>query len=266
MLSNQHFYHSCIRSLVVAFGDLFNNITIKRRDADNGDVIQSMKVPLMYGPKEKYISTLFNAKKGVRITLPTMSFEITNITYDSTRKINTLQKYIIVDPDDESIHKYQFTSVPYNVGMTLALYCRSTTDGLQIVEQILPFFTPEFNVTINAIPALSIKRDIPIILNSVNVQDEYEHGQEPEGKKFIWTLDFTLRGQFYGNITEAGIITKTITHQYAQMDDAIDAEDPTSTTLSNAMSRITITPDPLTANADSDYGFTTEYLVKDESI
>ena len=174
----QQFYHESMRKVVVAFGSLFNNINIVRKD-NAGKVTQSMKVPLAYGPKQKFLARLNqdpSLAAKVAITLPRIGFEITGMTYDPARKLNRVQKFRKVKSsgDDSGKLDTQYMPVPYNINFTLYAMAKNSDDALQIVEQILPYFQPDYTLTINDMADMGIKRDVPIILNDVSYEDNYQ--------------------------------------------------------------------------------------------
>ena len=245
-----YFYNESMRRMTIGFGQIFNNIQIKRKD-DTGKVIQTIRVPLAYGPKEKFLvrldqqSSLNN--REFAITLPRMGFEISNITYDPTRKLTRIQKFKQVKSNkDGKILDFNYTPVPYNISYNLYSFTASAEAGLQIIEQILPFFQPDFTVTINAIPDLNIKRDIPIILNSVNYEDTYS-GDFQTRRAVIYTLNFTAKTYLFGPSTSQKVIKTVQTDQYSDTDRVNKARE----------SRIIVVPSPTTADADDDFGFTT---------
>ena len=169
-----YFYHESLRKIIIAFGTIFNNIHIHRKDS-NGKVVQSLKVPLAYSPKEKFIARLDQQPdlvqdRRIAVTLPRMGFEISGLSYDPSRKLNRMGqiKKVRATSTDGKVMNKQFNPVPYNISMNLYSFTSSAEGGLQIVEQILPFFQPDYTVTIRAIPNMNIVRDVPIILNSVN--------------------------------------------------------------------------------------------------
>lgn len=212
MLNIPPFYHGLTRKVIVAFGSMFSNIKIERAD-NNGVVQQTVVVPLAYAPKEKWLVRLEQdptLERNVYTTLPRMSFEITGMSYDSTRKVNRMNK-LTCYKDDGSGNKVltqQYSPVPYNIDVSLYVLTKTQEDGLQIIEQILPYFTPEFTLSINAIPDMSVALDIPIILNSVNVQDEYDG--DFQTRRFVtYTLNFTLKANFFGPVSASGPI-KTV--------------------------------------------------------
>jgi hypothetical protein len=206
--SANRFYHSSLRRLVIAFGSLFNDVHIERVGDD-----KEIRVPVTYGPKEKFLRRLQeNASlddADVAYTTPMMSFEISSIAYDAGRKRNTIGKRFIRDASDVDQLKYNFTEVPYNIDFTLSVLVRHFEDGLQIIEQILPYFCPEFNVTIN-INDINQKVDVPIMLNDVNLEEEYE-GDFESRRTIIFTLTFTAKTYLYGKIRDSKHIRRTET-------------------------------------------------------
>ena len=244
-----YFYNESMRRMTIGFGQIFNNIQIKRKDS-NGNITQSIRVPLAYAPKEKFLARLDAqpslSDREFAVTLPRMSFEITGISYDSSRKLTRVQKFKHVKTGAEGkVLNFNYVPVPYNISYNLYSFTASAEAGLQIIEQILPFFQPDFTVTVNAIPELDIKRDIPIVLNSVNYEDTYS-GDFTTRRAVIYTLSFTAKTYLYGPMSNQGII-KTV-----QSDLGADTDSPLT-----REERIVITPNPTTADADDDFGFTT---------
>ena len=245
-----YFYNESMRRMTIGFGQIFNNIQIKRKN-DAGKIIQTIRVPLAYGPKEKFLvrldqqSSLNN--REFAITLPRMGFEIAGISYDPTRKLTRIQKFKQVKSGKEGkVLDFNYTPVPYNISYNLFSFTASAEAGLQIIEQILPFFQPDYTVTINAIPDLSIKRDIPIILNSVNYEDTYS-GDFTTRRAVIYTLNFTAKTYLFGPSTSQKVIKTVQSDQYSDTDTVNKARE----------SRIIVVPNPTTADADDDFGFTT---------
>jgi hypothetical protein len=207
------FYHGLIRKTVVGFGTLFNNIYVTR---EQGNKVQKIKVPLTYSVKEKFINRLSTnlanlEEQATQITLPRMSFAITNIVYDSERKKNSIHKRYkqTVTTNDDIEFSYHYSNVPYNIDFTLSTYVRNMDDGLQIVEQILPFFTPEFTITIKpgVLSDVNEKLDIPIVLTQVSTQEAFEGPLVSETTRFItWDLTFTAKMMVYGPVKESGLI------------------------------------------------------------
>jgi hypothetical protein len=240
-----YYYHQIIRKTIISFGTLFNAIYIRHDDKDGG-TYSEMKVPLAYGPSQKFLARLeqqADLNKPVQITLPRMSFEMTNVTYDSTRKTGVTQTFKA--SDGEKIKKV-FMPVPYNIGFELNILTKINDDALQIVEQILPFFQPSFNLTVDLVTAIGEKRDIPIVLDSINFQDDYE-GDFSTRRALIYTLSFTAKTYLFGPVPETsqGLIKK------AQIDYHTDVD----TKNAKREVRYTVEPDPITAGPDDDFGF-----------
>ena len=210
MLNNKPFYHRVFRKAIVAFGALFSDIKIERADK-TGTVIQTLDVPIAQAPKEKWIVRIDadpNLDQHTYITLPRMSFEITGIAYDPSRKINRLNR-VMCPGNNNGDSKYAWAPVPYNIDISLYILTKTQEDAFQIVEQILPFFTPDFTIGIRSVEDMNIVHDIPIILNSISQQDDYDG--DFQTRRFItYTLTFTMKLNLYGPINNAGLITKTI--------------------------------------------------------
>ena len=245
-----YFYNESMRRMTIGFGQIFNNIQIKRRDSA-GNITQSIKVPLAYAPKEKFLARLDAqpslSEREFAITLPRMSFEITGIQYDSSRKLTRVQKFKHVKTGaDGKVLNFNYVPVPYNISYNLYSFTASAEAGLQIIEQILPFFQPDFTVTVNAIPELDIKRDIPIVLNSVNYEDTYS-GDFSQRRAVIYTLGFTAKTYLFGPASTQKVIKEVQSDLYTDTD----------TTNKAREERIIIVPNPTSADADDDFGFTT---------
>ena len=245
-----YFYNESMRRMTIGFGQIFNNIQIKRKDS-NGNITQSIAVTFAYAPKEKFLARLDQqaslADREFAITLPRMSFEITGISYDASRKLTRVQKFKHVKTGAEGkILNYNYVPVPYNVSYNLYSFTASAEAGLQIIEQILPFFQPDFTVTVNAIPELNIKRDIPIVLNSVNYEDTYS-GDFSQRRAVIYTLGFTAKTYLFGPASTQKVIKESQSDIYTDTD----------TTNKAREERIIVVPNPTSADADDDFGFTT---------
>jgi len=215
----QYFYNNSTRNVVVAFGTIFNTIQLHKKDG-SGNIVQSMKVPLAYGPKQKWLSRLTedpNLNKKVAVTLPRIGFEISGIAYDPARKLQkTVKVKKVADGTDTNQVKSGFMPVPYNINFELYVLSKNSDDALQIVEQILPFFQPDYTVTMKEVPELDIIRDVPIILNSVGYEDDYE-GTFTSRRSIIYTLSFTAKYYMYGPVTASNIIRKVQVDQYADL-------------------------------------------------
>jgi hypothetical protein len=244
MLGN-YYYHQIIRKTIVSFGNLFNDIHINHKDSSS-NVISDLRVPLAYGPSQKFLSRIRQQpelNQPVQITLPRMSFEMNSIQYDSARKTGVTQTFKTLDGDQL---KKVFLPVPYNIGFELNVLAKLNDDALQIVEQILPFFQPSFNITIDLIDSIGEKRDIPIVLNSVNFQDDYE-GDFSTRRALIYTFQFTAKTQLFGPISDTtdGLIRKV----------QVDYHASTDIQSAKREMRYTVVPDPIDANPDDDFGF-----------
>jgi hypothetical protein len=208
MLNNNVFYHGIIRKTIVAFGRLFSDIYIDRKQGDsvNGTTIQRLQIPLAYAPKEKWVVRLEQdptLENYTYTSLPRMSFEILGYNYDATRKLNRMQQ--ITCGEGENSLSTVYTPVPYNIDISLYILTKTQEDGLQILEQILPTFTPEYTLTINQLPEMNIKTEVPIILNSVTVADEYDG--DFQTRRFVThTLNFQLKTSLFGAVTGQGVI------------------------------------------------------------
>ena len=247
----EHFYHKKIRNTVIAFGTIFNNVNIKRLDS-SGNPIQNIKVPLSYSPKEKFLARLDAQQdltgddSSVAITLPRMSFEVTGYSYDGGRKLNKNQKITKVTTNaDTTKMNSQYMPVPYDVSFSLSVYVANSDDGLQIIEQILPYFQPDYTVTMIEDRTMDTKRDIPFVLNNVDYEDSYT-GSLTTSRRIIYTLTFTAKIYLFGPISTSAVI-KTV------------SADLYSDTGSNAprVERVTVTPNPTSADKDDTYTYTT---------
>lgn len=203
MLNGQVFYHGIIRKSIVAFGRLFSDIYIDRRQGDSveGEVIQRLQIPLAYAPKEKWLVRIEQdptLENHTYTSLPRMSFEITGYSYDPTRKLGKMNKIVCNNGGSSSS---TFTPVPYNLDISLYILTKTQEDGLQILEQILPTFGPEYTLAINAIPEMNVVQDIPVTLNSVQVSDEYDG--DFQTRRFVThTLTFTIKLNLFGNVND----------------------------------------------------------------
>ena len=246
MLGN-YYYHEIVRKTIVSFGTLFNQIYIRHDDAA-GDTYSELKVPLAYGPAQKFLARLeqqADLNKPVQTTLPRMSFEMNNISYDPSRKTGVTQTFKAVDSRDSKLKKV-FMPVPYNVGFELNILTKLNDDALQIVEQILPYFQPSFSLTVDLVKSIGEKRDIPIVLDSINFQDDYE-GDFSTRRALIYTMNFTAKTYLFGPIAESseGLIKKV----------QVDYYPDTDTRKTKRVQRYTVTPNPADAGPEDDFGF-----------
>lgn len=243
MFDGKTYYHSITRKAVIAFGVMFNNLQIRRRNAA-GQIVQTLRVPLAYAAKDKMLARIQNSpnidEKQAQVILPRMSFEIIAFEYDGQRKINSMNQYSTPTSQTEARRVYGPT--PYNITMNLYVYSRNQDDGLQIFEQIAPAFNPDFNVTVNYIPDLGIKHDLPIILNSVTFQDDFE-GELENRRTIIWTYTFTLKLYYYGPVERQNIIRTAIASVFNDLE------------IENRIDKYTVTTDPADALPSDEFDF-----------
>ena len=214
----QYYYHEILRKTIIAFGTIFNDIHIRHRDGA-GKETSDMRVPLAYGPMQKFLARLEqqpDLNRAVQITLPRMSFETTNIAYDATRKGGITQTF---KASDGSKLRKVFMPVPYNLSFELNILVKLNDDALQIIEQILPYFQPSFNVTIDLVNVIGEKRDVPIVLDNISFQDDYE-GDFTTRRALIYTLNFTAKTYLFGPVSDSseGLIKKVQVDYYASVD------------------------------------------------
>jgi len=218
-----YFYHQTSRKMVVAFGSLFNNIEVRRTDSSDA-VTEVVKIPLSYGPKDKMLVRISqdpSLNPKVALTVPRMGFELTSMTYDGARKLNTMGRNV---KKGTTGLKKQYNPVPYNWDFSLYVFVKNAEDGTQILEQILPFFTPDFTVTMTLISGMTVKMDIPLVLNSVTSEDSYE-GDFATRRSIIWTLSFLMKGFLYPSVTDnAKVITSSVVDTHLMS--AATAADP----------------------------------------
>ena len=206
------FYNRIIRKLVVGFGNLFNEITMVRYNPDLSEA-ERFIVPIAYASKEHYVLRLeedFNLDKKVQMTLPRLSFEMTGLQYDSSRKQNTNIRNFAASTNGTVVGQYN--PVPYNFDFNLYLYVRNIEDGTQVIEHILPYFTPDYTIKLNLVPEMGMVKEIPIILNNVTQDVQYEGNRSSDPRLVIWTLNFTVKGFIFGPVSSASIITTSITN------------------------------------------------------
>ena len=258
MLGTQ-FYNQAVRKTVVSFGTLFNNIELKK--IVDGQVIETEKVPLAYGPKQKFLYRLQgNPTDGrkVAITLPRIYFEMTGIDYDATRKTPATQKYKTVINDNGNEVRTQYVPVPYNISFEVGILCKSQDDGLQILEQILPFFQPSFSMSLKFIPDMDEVRDVAVVLNSVDFDDDWEDDFSTR-RSITYTMQFTAKSYIYGPYTKADVIRKsriieTIGDTAVNKRHVELSYTPKAKTDINQDGQVTAADDAL-VTADDDFGF-----------
>ncbi len=298
------YYHETIRKYVAIFGTLFNDINIQRRNSA-GVITEQIKVPIEYSAKDRmllHIRKMSTTDAGVQTTLPRMGFVLNGITYDGTRKLNTLgQVYAANTAASSSTLLKQYNPVPYNFDFELTAAVDNAEDGAQIFEQIVPFFTPEFTVSVNLVPSMNVKPDISIILNSTTTEDSYE-GDFTTRREIIWTFGFQLKGYIYPDV-KSGSVTKSVivnlrmpaeeveSPEYIILEDSTDfsvnyllldadAGSPnatgimkfitetssTGTASAGIKTRLTVTPVPGDVTANDDFGFTNTFEYFNDNI
>ena len=202
-----HFYHATTRKAVAIFGTLFNNLKVIRKDG-SGNVLNQIKVPLAYGPKQKFlarIDAITGSDASMAIKLPRVAFEITSLALDSTQKLQKRNQVVGNHASDANKKKTLNHIVAYDIGVSLYILAKNQDDGLQIMEQILPYFQPEYTVTITPVEGFQYKQDVPIVLQSVSIQDDYE-GDFITRRALIYQLDFNMKMKYFGPTTDQGVI------------------------------------------------------------
>ena len=245
-----HFYHQRIRKSVAVFGTLFNNLHVLRKDG-TGKVISQVKVPLSYGPARKFLARIrenpdLDTNTKVAIKLPRMSFEVLSIQYDQGRQLQKTNTFTQAGTGFGSRKKF-YSFVPYNIGFQLSIFAKNQDDALQLVEQILPYFNPQYTVTIKPVDGYpNIKEDMPIALQSVDFSDDYESPLETR-RTIIYTLTFDMKINFYGPVTNSNVIRTAITNISEQNRGLLDSDQP--------VAKFRTRPNPFAVSADSDFSF-----------
>ena len=218
MLNNNRFYWSTVRRSIIAFGNMFNSIDIDRRDA-NDNVIQVLRVPLSYAPKQKFLARIAALptveERNVQINLPRMSFEMLGLQYDFNRKVSPIQQNRALNSTGNTVDS-QYVPTPYNMSINLYLYAKNQDDGLQVIEQILPYFNPDYNLSFKSVPELNIRNDMMIVLNDIQYDDQYE-GDFSIRRAIVWTLNFTVKLNFYGPVNKTGIIRRVFANTFSDV-------------------------------------------------
>jgi len=246
-----YFYHKRVRSAVSVFGSLFNNLYVLRKNSA-GQTISQVKVPLSYAPKRNFIARLEamnsgeEAERRVAIKLPRMSFEITSIAYDETRQLNKMNNISKSVSGSSTTRQKIFSHTPYNINFDLNVYAKSQDDALQIVEQVFPFFTPQYTVTVKPFSNITdLTEDVPITLTGTAFADDFE-GAIEQRRTIIYTLSFEMKINFHGPIGTSKIIREVSNNIYI-----IDSSGSSGDYIKTQQ----ITPTPAGVTADSDYGF-----------
>lgn len=259
----QTFYHGHLRKYVVLFGTLFNDIYINRVDRDDGKQLNTIKVPITYAPKDKLLARVDgdpNLDRPVAQILPRMAFELTSLSYSPSRKLSTVKKgYVKQDALSPERLKYIYNPVPYDLNFSLYVAVKNTEDGTRILEQILPYFTPEWTTTIKLIPELDVILDIPTVLTSVTSQDTYD-GSYVDRRALIWTLDFSMKGYIFGPVKKSEVITLANVNFYTTIDNEAPVEEnititPGLTSNGQPTSNAQLTIDRSLISSNSNYGY-----------
>ncbi len=297
------YYHQTIRKYVAVFGTLFNDINIQRTNS-SGVIVERIKVPIAYESKDKMLLRVRRGSKAdesIGTSLPRMGFDLNAITYDPTRKLNTLgTTFAANNALGSSRLMKQYNPVPYNFDFTLSAMVDSSEDGAQIFEQIVPFFTPEFAVSVNLVPSMNVVPDISIILMDVAIEDSYEGEYSLSGsvkREIIWTLNFMVKGYIYPDVKSGSVTKKVLVHlrtteddpavpEYIMLEDSTDfttnymlldadagspdatgimkilSESSSDAALAGIKSRVTVTPGANDVVASDDFGYsqTAEYF------
>ena len=244
-----YFYHAAIRRTISVFGTIFNNIEVRKDDAA-GKILQTIKVPLAYGPKAKFLARVQDQPNlndsRLAIKLPRMSFEITSMTYDTTQTVNKSNEIRVGSITNNTRNSVR-TPTPYRIGIQLNIMTKNQDEALQILEQILPTFKPDYTVTINEVPAIGIKSDIPIVLTGVTMNDDYE-GDFVTRRAIIYSLEFETRVNFYEAVQNKKTIRK-VTNDFFDF----DAQN------NNLLERQTVTTNPTNANVTDTYTYNVLY-------
>ena len=240
----QTFYFSTIRKYVILVGTLFNDIRVVKNDPSTNNEISLVRVPITYAPKDKMLARVFQDPNIDRPTatfpLPMISFEMGKMQYDGTRKLHTIGKVTVKGNTSPSIFNYQYNPVPYNIDFKVYVYSKNVEDGTKIIEQILPFFTPDWTTRVNLIPEMNIIMDIPVVLNNISYSDNY--GEDPLSKirQIIWTLELTVKGYIYGPVKQSGIIKFVDVNFF--IPDVPDGSLPDAVGNSTIQAKVTVQP------------------------
>ena len=237
------FYHQALRKYIIMFGNMFNDIYISRKN-NSGTTIQTLKVPIAYGPREKWLARL-NADSGLNRStatqLPRLSFEITNMAYAADRSVNKMQRNVAIS-DGSNTLRSQFTPVPYDLTVSLYGMFAGNEDAIQVVEQILPFFRPEWTNSVKLVPEMGQYYDIPTVLNDMSIEDSYEADFQTR-RAIIYTWNFTVKGLLFGPVTKKGIIRRTlIDFTIPSANNSTGDQIKFASQLEGPQSRVTITP------------------------
>jgi len=254
------YYHGVIRKYIITFGSMFSDIDVQRFNSSN-ERIQTLRVPIAYGPKEKFLVRLAqdpNLDQDVAISLPRMSFELVNMNYNPTRKLpSTLKDYRTPSTSDPNKVNSLYTPVPYDFNIALSVFVKNADDGVQILEQIIPFFAPEWTNSLKLVSGIDMSVDVPTVLNDITTEDTYE-GDFATRRALIHTLNFTMKGYIFGPIRTSGVIKRstintnlidgTSTSSTVTVDPGLTANGTPTSVASNSVDRSQI-------DQNDNYGF-----------
>ena len=238
------FYHEAIRKYIIMFGNMFNDIYISRRN-NAGTRIQTIKVPIAYGPREKWLARLRgdpNLDREVAVQLPRLSFEITNMAYAPNRTLNRMQKNVAISDGNNTLRQ-QYVPVPYDLSVSLYGMFAGNEDAVQVVEQILPFFRPEWTNSVKLVPSMGQYYDVPTVLNDMSIEDSYDADFQTR-RAIIYTFNFTVKGLLFGPVTKQGVIRRTLVDFTIPSSNTATGNLTISSASTNEgpQSRLTITP------------------------
>ena len=277
----EYFYHEILRRTIVSFGSLFNNITIKHNNSSN-ETVSSIKVPLAYGPTQKFLARLEqvpNLNAPIQMTLPRMSFEFTGLNYDASRKVTTTQTFVSAVTTDKTKPRKSYMPVPYNMSFELSIMTKLNDDMLQIIEQIIPYFQPGYTISVDLVETIGEKRDIPVVLEGISMQDDYE-GDYSTRRALIYTLRFTAKTYLFGPIADvskdiinkvsigfiAGDKTNTPTREISYSSEPRAIQSYTNNVITNLTSDITSTDTLIEVNSASGISVSSYITIDNEEL
>lgn len=256
MLNNPPFYNRTIRKIVVSFGTMFNEIFLQRFNLDGTLKKEIIRVPISYGSKEKYLTRITsdpNLTKTISSAVPRIAFDMTGMSYDNSRKLVSLTRNFALDAENKL--NAQFVPVPYDFNFTLSIFVRNTEDGTQILEQILPFFKPDYTLTVDFIPEMNQTYDLPIILNSVSSSTDYE-GDMTATRLIMWDLEFTVKGYIWPIVRKPGGLIGQFSNTANSFGSVTtNLYSSTDASANNVIAEVVIQSDPLGVDPDDEFGF-----------
>ena len=277
----EYFYHEILRRTIVSFGSLFNDITIKHNNSSD-ETVSFLKVPLAYGPTQKFLARLEqvpNLNAPIQMTLPRMSFEFTGLNYDASRKVTTTQTFVSAVTTDKTKPRKSYMPVPYNMSFELSIMTKLNDDMLQIIEQIIPYFQPAYTISVDLVETIGEKRDIPVVLEGISMQDDYE-GDYSTRRALIYTLRFTAKTYLFGPIADvskdiinkvsigfiAGDKTNTPTREISYSSEPRAIQSYTNNVITNLTSDITSTDTLIEVNSASGISVSSYITIDNEEL